>query len=360
MQDAGRIAELGRGSTLLAVGTAGALAGHLAGIPAGIIVGAIVASGAYQLLLGSCGPWQKWYGRGGRLLLGTTIGAAFGMDVIAPLKAALLPMAGLIVALIAVGLFLGWVLHLVTDLDPATALISTIPGGLPAMGALAEDVGADATVVAAIHFARLTTILIVVPPLIASLTDGATQGGAVTAPSVAVSMGPTLAALSLGLLSGFLALKAHIPTGDLVGPILVVGGFSLLGAGLGPMPAGFQQAAVLLIGVSIGAQTSRDSLRKLKQVALPAAIIIAVLIAVGLLLGWGLLLVTPLDTVTALLSGVPGGASTMPIIAQELGGDIRLVAALHLTRQLVMLAVIPAVISSVARDRRRRRSVSTG
>jgi membrane AbrB-like protein len=332
----------------------------MAGIPAGIIVGAIIAAGAYQLVVGASGPWQRRYGRTGRLLLGTAIGAAFGMDVIAPLKAALLPMIGLIAAIICVGLLLGWVLHLITGLDPATAIISTIPGGLPAMSALAEDVGADATVVAAVHFARLTTILLVVPALIAWLTDGTAHGGVTATPSGTVGLGMAFVTLSLGLLAGTLALKANIPTGDLVGPILVVGGISLLGARLGPLPAGFQQAAVLLIGVSIGAQTSRDSLRRLRQIAFPAALIVAALIAAGLLLGWGLLLVTPLDMVTALLSGVPGGASTMPIIAQDLGGDIRLVAALHLTRQLVMLAVLPAVISTLARDRWRRRSVPVG
>ncbi|MFC2015972.1 AbrB family transcriptional regulator, partial [Chloroflexota bacterium] len=328
-------------------------------IPAGIMVGALVATGAYQLVVGASGPWQRWYGRAGRLLLGTTIGAAFGTDVIAPLKAALLPMAGLIAAIICVGLILGWILHLITGLDPATAMISTLPGGVPAMCALAEDVGADATIVAAVHFARLTTILLVVPALIASVTGGTARAEIVTLPGDPVGLGLALATLALGLLGGFLALKVRIPTADLVGPMVVVGGFSLLGVRLGPMPAGFQETAVLLIGISVGAQTSRDSLRKLWQVALPAAAMVTVLIAAGLLLGWGLLLVTPLDTVTALLSGVPGGASMMPIIAQDLGGDIRLVAALHLSRQLVMLAVLPAVISYLVHDRWKRRTATT-
>ncbi|MFC2023553.1 AbrB family transcriptional regulator, partial [Chloroflexota bacterium] len=214
-------------------------------------------------------------------------------------------------------------------------------------------------IVAAVHFARMTTILLVVPVLIASLTDGTSKAEMVIPLGEPVGLGLALATLALGLLSGFLALKVKIPTADLVGPMLVVGSISVLGARLGPMPAGFQQTAMLLIGISVGVQTSRDSLRKLRQVAFPAATMITVLIAVGLMLGWGLSLVTPLDTVTGLLSGVPGGASTIPMIAQDLGGDIRLVAALHLSRQLVMLAVLPAVISSLVHDRLRRRTAST-
>ena len=136
-------AYLGRGLALLAVGTAGALAAQGMGIPAGVIVGALLTSGLYRLAGGDPGPWQGRYGRLGRLLLGTVIGAAFGPDVIAPLKAALLPMVALIAIIVGVGLGLGWALGRFTWLDVSTALISSVPGGLPAMAATAEEIGAE-------------------------------------------------------------------------------------------------------------------------------------------------------------------------------------------------------------------------
>jgi membrane AbrB-like protein len=106
---------------------------------------------------------------------------------------------------------------------------------------------------------------------------------------------------------------------------------------------------MLAIGISVGAQMTAESLHRLRQGALPAAGVVVTLIGTGLLLGWGLEMVTSLDPITALLSGVPGGASTMPIIADELGGDIRLVAALHLARQLVMLILVPALVGYLFR-----------
>jgi membrane AbrB-like protein len=115
---------------------------------------------------------------------------------------------------------------------------------------------------------------------------------------------------------------------------------------------------MLFIGISVGVQMSRESLHMLRQVALPAAAMVVTLIGAGLLLGWGLSQVTPLDLTSALLSGVPGGASTMPLIAHALGGDIRLVAALHLTRQLVMLVVVPPVLGYLLYGRRQRRAVA--
>jgi uncharacterized membrane protein AbrB (regulator of aidB expression) len=80
-----------------------------------------------------------------------------------------------------------------------------------------------------------------------------------------------------------------------------------------------------------------------------------VLIVMGLLLGQGLALVAPLDLITALLSSVPGGASTMPAIAHDLGGDMRLVAALHLTRQLVIFILVPSLLGTLLRGQRGKR-----
>ncbi|MGD8625279.1 MAG: AbrB family transcriptional regulator, partial [Anaerolineae bacterium] len=309
---------------MLAAGVAGALAGQAAGIPAGTMIGALLSSGLYRLLAGrrldpaATGLWRRRYGRLGRLLLGTAVGAAFGPEVVGPLKSALLPMAALIVAIVAVGLALGWILSRLTGLDRATAIISAIPGGLPAMTAMAEEVDADATVVAAIHFSRLTTILVMVPLLIPWLAGKsgvvAGIGGLAATGEPPASLAVTALTLALGLGGGLLAVAVGLPTADLVGPILAVGGANLLGAGLGGLHPGFRQAAMLAIGISVGAQMAPESLRKLRQVALPAAGIVVTLIGTGLLLGWGLEVVTSLDPVSALLSGVPGGASTMPII----------------------------------------------
>jgi membrane AbrB-like protein len=162
---------------------------------------------------------------------------------------------------------------------------------------------------------------------------------------------PTAVTLTIGLLSGLAALRLRIPTGDLIGPILVVGGVNLLGAGLGTLGESFRQLGMLLIGTAVGAQMSRESLRLLRQVALPAAALILTLIGIGLGLGWGLSRVTSLDLASALLSSVPGGASTLPAVAHDLGGDMRLVAALHLTRQLVIFILLPALLGHLLRGR---------
>jgi len=348
-----KLGDLNRGLALLAVGAAGALMAQEIGVPAGMIVGALLSSGLYRLAGGEPGLWRGRYGLVGQLLLGTCIGATFGPDVLAPLKAALLPMVALIAVIVGVGLGLGWALGHFTALDASTALISSTPGGLPAMAAIAEETEADATVVAAVHFARLTTVLVTTPLLVPLLTT-APAGEVAAAPLAGIeAVGPwgTVVALACGLIGGGLALWGGMPSGGLIGSLLAAGGANLLGAGLGPLDGAFRSAAMLLIGTAVGAQMSRESLQLLRQVALPVTVFIVVIVSVGLLLGWCLSQVTPLDLPTALLSSVPGGASTMTAVAHDLGGDMRLVAALHLMRQLVVFILVPAALSRQLRGK---------
>jgi membrane AbrB-like protein len=342
--------EIRRGLALLASGAVGAWVGRQLGIPAGVIIGALLTSGVYRLAGGEGGSWRMHYGRTGRLLFGTVIGAAFGPDVLAPLKSAVLPMVVVTTVIIGVGLVLGWLLSRVTPLDVSTALLSSVPGGLPAMVAMADDSRADATVVTAIHFSRLVTILLLMPAIVPLLARTAGQNVAVIPLVEPVGFWRTLVTVLLGISAGLLAERLRVPTGDLIGPILVVGGINLLAAGPGPLNEGFRDVALVLIGISVGAQVSRESLRRLRQAALPAAAVIAALICAGLTLGWGLTQITTMDTASSLLSSVPGGASTMPAIAHELGGDMRLVAALHLIRQLVIFILLPSVLGYLLRQ----------
>jgi uncharacterized membrane protein AbrB (regulator of aidB expression) len=81
------------------------------------------------------------------------------------------------------------------------------------------------------------------------------------------------------------------------------------------------------------------------------------IITLGLLLGWGLSQATSLDLATALLSSVPGGANTMPAVTHDLGGDMRLMAALHLTWQLVVFILLPSALGHLLRNKLRRKVV---
>ncbi|NLE46056.1 MAG: AbrB family transcriptional regulator [Chloroflexi bacterium] len=347
-----RIDQLSRGVLLLTIGAVGGLGATALDIPAGMIIGALLASGVYRLAGGDPGGWRQPLGFVGRLILGAYIGASFGPDVIDPLKSAILPMTVLITAMVAAGLGLGWALCRTPGVNLPTGLLSSLPGGLPAMAAVADELDADATVVATIHFFRLLSILLLVPVLVPLLIAQSDSAAALRETVAPVGIPTTVAALGMACVGGWLANRARIPTGDLIGGIVTVAGLNLAGLSLGPLHPGLREVAMLLTGVAIGTELSRDSLHTLRRVVLNAAVNIVAMLTLGLLLGWLLYLTTPLDLATALLSAVPGGAATMPVIAHHLGGDIRLVAALHLTRQIVIFIILPPVLSLILRRSR--------
>jgi membrane AbrB-like protein len=341
--------ELWSGLVLLTIGAVGGLGARWVGIPAGMIVGAMFASGIYKLSGGKFGPWERRYGLFGRLVLGAAVGASFTMEVIPSLKAVLLPSLVLVAVVIGTGLGLGWLLSRLTQLNIATALISCVPGGLPAMVAMAEEMDADATVVAAIHFSRLVTVLLAVPAVVRLLPVGTATGVGSTPVEGTAGLGLTLFILILGLACGLLGLRLGIPAGDLLAPIIIIGGGNLLGAGWGPIHGGFMDVAMVFIGIAAGAQISRESLGRLRQVALSAVVVVGSLVTIGLAAGWVLSWIASLDPVTGLMSGAPGGASTMPAIAHEMGGDMRLVAAVHMVRMLTAFVCLPTMLQLLLR-----------
>ena len=68
----------------------------------------------------------------------------------------------------------------------------------------------------------------------------------------------------------------------------------------------------------------------MKQVFLPAIVSVAILLTVGIVVGYILHKVTGIDLITALLGTAPGGLADITIMADPMGGSI-VVASIHLS-----------------------------
>lgn len=152
-------------SVLLTVG--GAIVGgstlHLLRVPAGAMIGAMIGVALVNM---SSTPVTPLPGPA-RLLaygaIGWMLGQDIGRDVFTTLSRVAWPV-GLVVGVIVItGAVLGWVLHTLAGLDPATAYLATSPGGISQMAVLASDSGANASLVAAVHLARVVTVVLITP-----------------------------------------------------------------------------------------------------------------------------------------------------------------------------------------------------
>ena len=105
----------------------------------------------------------------------------------------------------------------------------------------------------------------------------------------------------------------------------------------------------MIIGSGLGASINRRTLRAFKPFALAGALMTGFFLVTGLALAWLLWRMTGLDPVTCLVASAAGGAETMIILAGELGGDVPLVTAVHVTRQILILLAVPFLAKSALR-----------
>ena len=104
------------------------------------------------------------------LLVGLSIGLKFDWATTRKLLKAVLIEVGLVLGLILSCLGIGYLFHLITQVDTITAVLGTTPGGLEAMIATVVQLGGDMGLVVTMQMTRMLTILLVGPGLVAAFT----------------------------------------------------------------------------------------------------------------------------------------------------------------------------------------------
>lgn len=117
-----------------------------------------------------------------------------------------------------------------------------------------------------------------------------------------------------------------------VGLLLAVLGFPVVGT---PQP--LNQMLQILVGVLVGLRISRDSLASGARTLFPAAVLAAVFLFSGVAAAGAAVALTGMSPVTALFAAAPGGLTEMATIGTGLGADGPAVAAVHLSRLLLVI-----------------------
>ena len=135
-----------------------------------------------------------------------------------------------------------------------------------------------------------------------------------------------------------------VPAGWLSGSILAVAGASLAGR---PMliPTFLMRAIFVLIGISLGAVVTPETLHGMATYPVSIAVLILAmaLISIG---GAGYLrVIHRWGNVDAYLAAAPGGMSQVLALGAELGGDLRAIAIVQSIRVVVIAVGLPAGLS---------------
>jgi len=130
---------------------------------------------------------------------------------------------------------------------------------------------------------------------------------------------------------------AGVPAGWLSGAILAVAGAALARRPM-EIPVFLTRAIFVLIGISLGAVVTPETLHGMATYPLSIAVLIAAMAVISYAGGVYLRIVHGCDGVTAYLAAAPGGLSQVMAIAAELGADLRAIAIVQ-TMRIVIIAV---------------------
>ncbi len=133
-----------------------------------------------------------------------------------------------------------------------------------------------------------------------------------------------------------------IPAGYLSGSILVVACAALAGRPMG-VPQPLVRVLVVLIGISLGAVVTPETLRGIATYPVSIAVLLATTVAITVAGTVYLRLVHRWDGMTAYLGAVPGGLSQVMALAIEFKVDVRGVAIVQTVRVIILSVGLPAL-----------------
>lgn len=327
--------------TALAAGGAGALIAWTAGLPAPFLTGPAVLvtlAGLAGLRLGIPVPVRD----ASFVLIGLAMGAGVTPEVLDGLTRWPISLSVLIVSLVLIMFVSRMALTRLTGTSGKSAVLSSTPGHLSYVLAMAEQAGLDVRLIGVVQSMRVLFLTLAVPPVVSL------AGGHLPAPSGAADEMTLLqmaAALFLAVIAGWLFKVLRMPAAYLLGGMLISTIGHLDGQMSGGLPSWLSTPAYVLLGTLIGTRFSGVTAGELRQ-ALGAgllgtgiSVVIATLAAAGASAATGI----PFGAMVIALA--PGGVETMTAMAKLMGADPAFVAAHHVIRLLFLAVFVPVLLA---------------
>ncbi|MEX1141400.1 MAG: AbrB family transcriptional regulator [Thermoleophilaceae bacterium] len=332
----------------LAVAAGGGL--ELAGLPSGYLFAALLVGLGVALLRPRnriAIPRPAFYAAQATLgvLLGTYLDPSSLSAVADDWLAIGLVSLGTLLLSVAVGA----VLTRSTALDDATGTLGMVAGGASGIVAMADELGADARLVAFMQYLRVLVVVLTIP-LIVALAFPVGEGRVV--PGDDALLGEPLAWLAvpaIAFVGAFAGRMTRLPAATLLGPLILAGTISLsLPVDL-TVPPLLREVAFGLIGLEVGLRFTVATVRNVGRLLLPVLAAIVVLMAVSFLFAVGLAAATAATLMDGYLATTPGGLYAVLAVGFAAGANTTFIVAVQVLRLITLVILAPFVVRWVVR-----------
>ena len=280
------------------------------------------------------------------LVLGYVLGSPFtpqtGYHILSQLPTILI-MTLITMALCLVG---GSVIGKYLDLHLSTSLLGSMPGGLPQITIVCEDVeGSDVAAVTMMQTVRILMTVFTVPFLVlhglADRVDPVIRAAA----HFNVDTLPVLALFAVIIIgSVYIANSIGLPSPYLIAPVVSTASLVLSGVDAPSLPSFVIALAQVCMSIRMGMAVDVARLHNWKKLLLLT--MLSVFVVILLLLGIDYLFarISEISFITAFISTAPGGITEMGLTAMMVHADLSTVIAFQLFRLLfVLLVAIPVL-----------------
>ena len=343
----------------LAVGVVGGTIAYKLKVPSGAMVGSMIFVVAFNLLTdkgffyGDLKTVMQIFG-------GAMIGCKVGKEDIRELRKVIFPAIILVISMVVLNLVFGTLIYLLSDLDVATALFATTPGGVSDMALLCEDLGANSGYVAILQVFRLLIIFTFCPPIFKYLMNkGKVQGAGNAGASsekkdakkpekkkVVYNYPKLVMLIASSAVVGIIFYFLGVTAGAMIGGMLGGAAFTIW-KGKTPFPTRLRLIMQFCSGSFIGIRMTRESLMQIDALIIPILIMVVGILAFVFLTSWIIHKATGLNHATAMFASTPGGVQEMALLSEDMGADTVKVSVLQTCRLMFVISFFPTMIKAI-------------
>ncbi|WJV66623.1 AbrB family transcriptional regulator [Pectobacteriaceae bacterium CE70] len=317
-------------------------------VPAALLLGPMLV-GVVMGLNGSTIRIPRPFFYASNAVLGCLVAQSLSLSILRPLLNEWpLVLFTLLATLVISGLS-GWCLMRYSELPGTTGTWGASPGGASAMVAMAGEFGADVRLVAFMQYLRVLMVTASAAFVARfSLGDSSAGNHAMTLWFPALDW-RFPATLCMAFSCAWVARRLRIPSGQLLGPMIVGSILHSTGTLTLQTPEWLLALAYSFIGWSVGLCFTRPifrlALRTLPQMMI--SIVMLMLLCGGM--AFMLTRLLPVDMLTAYLATSPGGLDSIAIIAAGSRVDMAFVIAMQTLRLFSTLIFSPIMSRYISR-----------
>lgn len=336
----------------LLVALVGFLIAKLLKLPAPAMIGSMIAVGAFNIItdVAFMPVFLKMFTQG---IAGIFIGLQLKIDDVKNIKKMAKPI-GLLMLLFTLNTFItGNIIAIVGKMDIATALLSSVAGGVTDMSLISIDMNATTATVALMQTSRLISALLIFPMWIvffskkANLPDYEDDVKLDTIKNKSDSNQNNwkmVVTIGIAFLAGYLGNLSGIPAGPLVFSmftIMILNSFT----NIIYIKRSVKVVGQLFAGSLVGSTMTRSTFIELPQLILPIIILLFSYWLVNFIYGYLASKWKYLDMKSALFASCPAGASDMALIASDLGADLAKIGLIQVVRLVYAIAIMPQLVN---------------